>query len=457
MRNTPLPLNRSDLAKFLPDQRAIIAFEELFKLIPADLNLLEIIIEEINNLSSTSLSAANSNLGEIQKIKTIVRGLLKKNLIFVYDKYDLPLAASNVITLEAGITYFFTTFVDLEGDRLVAGQNTALVGSNSDSCGIYSTGLSSSTALITSEWTISIKELKITSGTIFDLDASSNPNQSLNWDNVTFLNSDIVGTIKSYNNVICNNLACIDSSDLTFDGESDTIYFASTLFSGVASSSVLNLPSTLTINRRFIIIYSSFVIPSTSTGITVSTSATIPVEGYILDGCDFSGGGTYISGVQYNDNKSVFINDKGVSNSANISNYYMLSNSTATTISVVNTPVKVAGTTTSNAITQKFTNSTTNRATFVGEIKRSFKCSAEITFSSGANNQIGFYFYKNGTAIPESVTVTTASSGGRGENVGMQCITDLTENDYIELWCENQTGTTDITVEIMNVIIGAIT
>jgi hypothetical protein len=39
--SNPRPLTRQDLAKFLPDQRAIKAFEELFRLVPEQLDVVD--------------------------------------------------------------------------------------------------------------------------------------------------------------------------------------------------------------------------------------------------------------------------------------------------------------------------------------------------------------------------------------------------------------------------------
>jgi len=60
-------------------------------------------------------------------------------LILVDEKSDLPSASGGVITLADNYTYFFTTTVDLTGDRIVAGQNTTIIGGSSENCRIKST------------------------------------------------------------------------------------------------------------------------------------------------------------------------------------------------------------------------------------------------------------------------------------------------------------------------------
>lgn len=55
----PRPLTRDELAKFLPNQRAIRAFEKLFDLIPNDLESLAILIEELSVGVSDATYKAN--------------------------------------------------------------------------------------------------------------------------------------------------------------------------------------------------------------------------------------------------------------------------------------------------------------------------------------------------------------------------------------------------------------
>ena len=473
MSNTPQKINRDDLSKFLPNKRSIRAFEELFRVVPGDINTLDVLVEENSILAGNAdnkavqalaavsntddrLAITNDEIDVIDSNLAKIDALFEEKIKFVYDKTDFPTAVAGVITLADDVTYFLTTFVDLTGDRIVGGQNSVIIGGSSENCGLLSTGLLSTTALITSEWSLPIRHIKLTHGTVLDLDATGNADQALDWYGVNFLNCAAIGTIRAYSNTIFSSLAFLSSGNLTFDGITNTISFTGSLFSCAAGQTTLSIASTATVNTRFRVTYSSFVTPATSTALNVSTSATIGVESYILDTCAFSGAGTYITGVQFDDNKSRFVNCDGIDNSSSISNYYMLGNSTATTIATVGTPVKVAGTTTSKSITQRFTNSTTNRATYDGATSRNFKCSCTATFTSNNNNVVGFYIFKNGVAISDSEVHTTANSGGRGENVILQTILQLGDTDYVELWCENHSGANDITVEDLNMIIEVI-
>lgn len=375
-------------------------------------------------------------------------------LVFVSDKDDLPTAISNVITLANDVTYFFTGTVDLLGDRLVGGQNTVILGGSSENSRIKSTGLGTGVALFTTEWTTPIRHVTFQDvDTALAIDGTVNPPVALDWTGVNFLNVPNIGLIDTCDNWIYSKGAILNSQNFQFSGTIGTVGVDNSIFVGTGSpGNILDILSTCTITRRFRLIYSSVVVFGATTGINVDASATIPTEGYILDTINFSAGGTYLSGVGYTSNLTRFINCKGIENTAEIGNLYMLNNTTATVISGSGIPTKVLGTTTPNAINQKFSHSN-NRLTYTGGLIRDFQVSVTTSLTSGNNNVIGVYVAKNGTIITESEMYGTTSSSGRAEAITCQTILEMQENDYIEIWVENNTASQNITVEYMNVII----
>ena len=375
------------------------------------------------------------------------------NIVFVQSKSDLPTAVSGVITLSANKTYFFTTIVDLTGYRLVCGANTTILGGSSENCVIKSTGLSSSTALITSVYSLPMRNITITHGTALNLDGDGTTT-ALDWFGVNFTDCAVVGTIKDYTNFIMQDSAFLNSGGMTLDGSIGTVGFTQCLFDLASTTTGITIASTANITRRFRIIYSSFVTLSGETSLNVSASATIGNERYILDTVNFSGGGTYITGVNETSNKSLFINCVGITNTAVNGQLYMQGNATATTISASNTFYKVLGTTTASADNAKYTH-TNNRLTNDAAISRKYLIQCSVSFTSGASHvcEFGFYDSKLGAVRTPSRTKATSNGGGRAENIHMACVVSHTLGDYLEIHCSNNTSSQNITVTEMNFVI----
>jgi hypothetical protein len=382
---------------------------------------------------------------------------------FIDKVEDFPEAVSGVIALLDNQTYFITTTVDLLGARIVCGQNTTLIGGSSENCILKSTGLAASTALITSQYSLPMRNLSITHGTALDLNGSGTATAALDWFGVNFLDCNSsgggsgVGTVQNYSNFIMSDCALLNSSGMTFNGTIGTVGFTQCLFSGVAAQTTLNFPSTLTITRRIRVTYSSFVAFGGATAIDVSTSAVIPVEGYILDTVNFSGGATYTAGVQFNDNKALFTNCKGIGNSAEIGQCYFTNNTTQNTIATTGVFEKIVGTTTASSVNQKFDH-TNNRLTYTGGITRSFRVTASCSAQAITTNNtiILVRAAKNGTTIAESESQATTSATGRNENFYSQAIVELTTNDYLELWIANATNANNLLVTELNMIVEAL-
>lgn len=379
------------------------------------------------------------------------------NLIFVNSKSDFPTAVSGVITLADNVTYFITKTIDLTGDRLVGGQNTTIIGGSSENCFLISTGLDANTALISSQWSLPMRNFSITHGTALNLDATGNSTAALDWFGVNFTNCTNVGLIKSYSNFIMSDCALLSSANMVFDGTIGTVGMVNCLLSGIAGQTTVSFPSTLTITRRIRIIYSSFVAFGGATAINLDANASVPVESYILDTVNFSGGASYTTGITYEDNKAFFSNCKGIINSSAIGQMYFNNSLNANSIGTTNVFEKINGITTASSINQKFSH-TSNRLTYTGGLARSFKITASSSAASQTTNVILILIRvaKNGVTIAESEAQSTTSASGRYESFFSQCIVEMTTNDYVELWVANGTNANGIAVSEMNLIIEAL-
>ena len=367
----------------------------------------------------------------------------------VNDLTDLPAASSGVITLVGGYTYLFLKHIDLLGSRLVCGQDTVIVGWSSENCSITSTGLSAATALVTSVYSLPIRNISFTHDLVFDLQGDGTTT-ALDWFGVNLLNCASGGTIKNYTNFVAGDSALLNSGGFIFDGTIGTIAFSNCLFDCASTKTAISVLSTCTVSRRLRIIYSSFVVLSGETGVNFNTSATVGDEKYILDTCNFSGGGTYTTGFTYTDNKALFVNCVGITNTSTKGFMYMLNNATDTTIGAGNNNVWLKATGTTIAGTNsKFTH-TTNRLTYNGAFVGSFLVTINATVrSGGANQNISIGVAKNGTIIAESEGIIRTATANVEHGGSTQAVLEMTSTDYIELFVRN-TSTTDIRVTDFN-------
>lgn len=377
--------------------------------------------------------------------------------IYVNTVTDLPIPSGGIITLSGDVTYVFTTTVDLGGARLSCGVNTTLLGGSSENCRIKSTGLVGS-ALITANNSLPIRNLTLEADIALGLTGNT-ATSALDLFGVNFTNCNTVGTIKDYANVTMLSCAFLESDGLTFDGTIGTIAFSQCLFNAATAGTIITLPATLIVSRRFRIIYSSFVVVAGETGINVSASATIPADAYILTYNNFSGGGTYLAGIDFTSNKALFINNIGITNSSNVGHYYMQNNAVSTTIATQNTYVKANGTTTEGTgNSPKWTTATTNRLTYAGTISTEFIITVigNIQTSSGTA-VLGVSIAENGTVIIESRVSVRMVAANVPVSFSTQDIIQAVTGDFYEVFVTNETGTQAVTIPDLNVIITKIT
>jgi len=376
---------------------------------------------------------------------------------------DLPDAVDGVITLEANMTYLIATTIDLMGSRLVIGGIITLLGTSSETSFLKSTGLAENVPLLTSRFTIPIKNLSFKDvHTALYIDNNGNQPLALDWYGVNFVNIPNVGEIGNFDNFILETSAFLNSKGLRFTGTFNTFAAANSLFSGDGlSGDIIQIASTAVIQRRFRIIYSSIVAFGSTIGLNVSTSATIPDEAYILDTINFSGGSTYISGVLFNTEKALFINCVGITNTTAIASLYMKDNATPTVVTVRDDRYAISGNTQVASINQKFSHILANNSVrYDSNRPRLMRVLITFTILSGNNNIIGVYIgVKKGANInPDADRISESevyitTNGSRPDAGSIQAIVELNQHDEVYMIVQNTSATNDITVVFMNMTI----
>ena len=123
--------------------------------------------------------------------------------------------------------------------------------------------------------------------------------------------------------------------------------------------------------------------------------------------------------------------------------YYWSGNTTASANAAA-TPIKCAGTTTTQLL-NGFTHSGTNRLTYTGTTTLYFQVTAGLSSSaSAATDAAEFHIYKNGAIVTGSTVERKMPISDIGA-FSICSLVSLATNDYIEIWCETSDGD-DITI-----------
>lgn len=127
-----------------------------------------------------------------------------------------------------------------------------------------------------------------------------------------------------------------------------------------------------------------------------------------------------------------------------------ISTPTETTVAAANTPLKAAGTTTLLATAQNFTMPANNRLTYTGTPDVLANVSISISMTAAANNKVvTMYVAENGTPVAASAVERKVGTGADVGALSVQYALTLSTNDYVELFVENNTDDTNLTIENM--------
>lgn len=134
-------------------------------------------------------------------------------------------------------------------------------------------------------------------------------------------------------------------------------------------------------------------------------------------------------------------------------NFFDFSSLSTTIISQQNQWVKLNCVPTEGFSRNGLVLSDSTKVTYTSEITKLFRLQAIGSFSSGNNNELHMAFFKNGQLYPCSEESVVTSSGGKSSALPIQCIAELNQNDFVEIYVKNSTNATNINLKNINVII----
>jgi hypothetical protein len=139
----------------------------------------------------------------------------------------------------------------------------------------------------------------------------------------------------------------------------------------------------------------------------------------------------------------------GVRGASAYLNYYDFSSESVTAVASSGTWYKL-NTNTVEGFSQNGLSHTNNRATYEGA-QSVFDVEGIASISSGNNNEIHIALFKNGVIVPCSEQSVITSAGGRRSAVPFRCLVELSNGDYIEVFVKNESTSTNITIDNINV------
>lgn len=373
----------------------------------------------------------------------------RNNFVLVKSAADFPAPVGGVITLNANTTYeingtiTLTSRIDLNNAWLrgVDAVNDRLV--YTPASGELFTGTNGG----------SIKSLTLSApnagSTLFNLNAAG-ANSNLIMENLYISGCNNVGTIAGFaGTVFMQTVAYFTNTNgITFSNDTNVIILNTLWDKGNFNT-----------YERFTGTFSAILksggamqVLAANTATAVNISGITSITSGEMKNVMFIGTGTYKTG---NFSNNWEVESTGITTEKDdvaAGNIYV-STATATTFTAINTPTKILGTTTASNLF-RVTSPTNNRLVYIGKKTRRFQVICSLSMIATANNKnFSFYIYKNGAALPESKQVFRLGSNTDRGSVTLSCTVDLATNQYIEVWAENNSDNTQITVESLNLAI----
>jgi len=370
---------------------------------------------------------------------------------FFIERLEDLVHDDTTVTFPAGTTCMFMTTVDI-GDRIInCLGDCAAVGSS-----LVTSGISSDTTgtLLNSTGSVIVKNMQLTltesTGTHLELDAAAGG--VCIFEEVFFIGG-IIGAARGYFATQFDKIRSFNQfGGLIINGTTNRLLISR--FNAVNWLGTTNpwISFVGDITERAQIADSIFDTSSGEVVVFVDPGATFIGEGFRVLNNTFTGPGTYLSGIDANDDAAFFRGNKNLIDSIANAGWNMVGNSTATVISTTSTPVVMAGTTvllTAQPV-QKFTHiASPNKVTYTGAKSGPFLINAHFTMETVTNNQVLIgSFSLNGVQVPDSkIRLTTSGAAGtRIDNMVVSAVVSIDEDDDIQFLVENETSTDNITV-----------
>lgn len=370
------------------------------------------------------------------------------NVVMVNTLSDLPTAAAGKITLAAATTYLFGASINIGTNYLQFGAGTGI------SC------ITAFTAVITYTGTAPMLQGDNVNARIKDVTLTA-PNADLySWvdstpgtsiviiSDVLVLDCKTLGTFDDINTLVIDGSTVVDcDSGIVLLGTSQSGLRLSSVNVNSTSATFIGLDFTGSTMKTVNLDGVTLAGGAGSIGIKGDPSSANITTDFVanVSNVQFQGVTTPLSGITIDDIRWNFQGNGIVADTMPDAMVSMTSNSTDTVLSV-GVPTLVLGTFV-GIRASFFTTTTAGRATYDGERAIVTPIDADITVEpvSGTNKSIRAFIAKNGVAILDSGrAILLDNNNPRQITVHWQV--EMVATDYIEIYIENETDSTDATV-----------
>jgi len=357
---------------------------------------------------------------------------------------EFPTASGGFRTLDASTFYLIGDDLNVGTDRFVLQQDTVVAGLDSSTSSLTYTGTGIMFTAVDTNNKITKLTLDCPNGSLFSSTSPVTPSVFQMVD-CTVDSCDIIGVLGDLAATQLSNVAFNDikTNGILFTG-SHGVFTGQTDLVNLNGGVLLDL-GTATFDA--VDLSSSFVTvaPGTTMLSGAANSANI-TSGNIgsITGTRIFGAGTPLVGITIDDIRWNFQNNDDIQDTMPDAMLSLNSNTTETSIAMVDTPVKVTGT----WIIEResfFSGGTTGRITFNGErdIVVPVDITTTIEAASGTNKDITIYLSLNGTIIANSGKTNKVSANDPKATSVLWQLT-VTENDFLEIFLENNTDSVNL-------------
>ncbi len=366
--------------------------------------------------------------------------------VIINTEADFPVQDGSTITLEAATVYrLANTFSTAK--RFIVENGAALVSNNSFGSTLTYTGVGNMFTMIDASFTIaSIRISSPNALQTFSFVDTVGQTKVFFSTFVAVVETPKYGTFTDANIVLIQDSAILSAADgVTLAGILTTVFIDKvTVASTDAGFIGADLGTAVIENLN---IQNSQGQGTTGIGISgLPNNGNIPV-GAVADIVNNNFGSlTPVVGITTDDFRFFFSGNTDIADTRQLG-LNSLSGNVTNTVVALSTPTLALGTWVPQSVTSHFTADAAGRITYNGERPFSGAISINATLDTvgGGSKNIAIYLAVNGSIVAETVQ---SASVAAASPMGLTSIWDLTfaENDFIELFVENQTNTDSIIV-----------